>query len=373
MHTINIFGYIASSSFWGDETTPKQVQEAVDKVPEGEELLVRISSYGGEVDAGETIYSILKNSGRTVVVEIIGQAYSMASVIAMAGDTIRIAENGQLMIHNPWTYAEGNASELREKADELEKISTRLFAYYTERAPDNEEKLREYYDSEYIMDAQEAIAVGLVDEVIGASANARFYPMRAVATIKPSTKTKKENMKIDFAQLQKDLADGLARIEASLRKTGKAKAAMLETENGTLYYDGDTLEKGTAVFSDEAMTTPAADGDYVQNGITYTVADGAVSAVDTGEQTPEEKVTELEQQVQTLTTELTSAKKRETDQAKALADVRTELEKIKQLATSFGAVGGGRTTKVEDGQEATTIAAKAASVREKTRRSRNAQ
>jgi uncharacterized protein len=79
-------------------------------------ITLRINSYGGSVTDGIAIYNALKRNKATVNVHIDGVAMSMASYIAMAGDTITIAENAQVMIHAPWGYSVGNAPSLREQA-----------------------------------------------------------------------------------------------------------------------------------------------------------------------------------------------------------------------------------------------------------------
>ena len=73
---------------------------------------IRINSPGGDVFAGAAIYALLVAHPATINVFIDGQAASIATLIAMAGDTITIAANGEFMIHDPWVAMAGNAREL---------------------------------------------------------------------------------------------------------------------------------------------------------------------------------------------------------------------------------------------------------------------
>ena len=93
-------------------------------------------------------------------------AASIASIIAMVGDNIYMPANSMLMIHNPWTYAAGNAIELRKTAEELDKICNSMKTIYLKRFNQTDEKLTELLDSETWLTADEALAYGLCDEVL---------------------------------------------------------------------------------------------------------------------------------------------------------------------------------------------------------------
>ena len=83
---------------------------------EADTINLRINSYGGSVPDGLAIYNALRRHKATVNVFVDGVAISCASYIAMAGETITMASNAQMMIHAPWTYAYGNAVQLRDLA-----------------------------------------------------------------------------------------------------------------------------------------------------------------------------------------------------------------------------------------------------------------
>ena len=97
------------------------------------DIVLKINSPGGSVFDGVAIYNDLKAHKGNVRVEITGIAASIASIIAMAGDEIAIAENGMMMIHNAWTIAVGNAAELEAQAEVLSKIDGNLALTYASR------------------------------------------------------------------------------------------------------------------------------------------------------------------------------------------------------------------------------------------------
>lgn len=268
MAEINIYGYIGEDLFFGGvslQSVAEQLNNITDK-----DLTVNISSGGGSVNEGKAIYNLLKNSGKNITVKIIGQAYSIASVIAMAGNKILIAEFADMMVHPAWTFAEGNADALRQTADQLEEISNELFNIYMvrENLKSNETKLREYFDAEKIISAKECIELGLADGYLEDAKNQikRIIPLKAVAYYSKTTEMKQENLDEAKSLLQM-LKDGIKNMFT-------AKNASTQAGETTFYYDG-TLSVGTAVFTDEAMTTPTPDGVYGD----YTVMDGKISAI----------------------------------------------------------------------------------------------
>lgn len=129
------------------------------------EIEVSINSRGGEVDHALAIFNYLSAHPATVIVRIDGLAASAASIIALAGDEIRMPANALIMVHNPWTFAAGNASELHRVAEDLEKVETALLETYMGRTGQSEVDLREMLNRETYMTAAEAVELGFADVV----------------------------------------------------------------------------------------------------------------------------------------------------------------------------------------------------------------
>ena len=97
-------------------------------------ITLRINSYGGSVPDGLAIYNALKRHKAAVDVQVDGVAISCAGYIAMAGDTVTMADNAMLMIHAPWGLAMGNSAELREQADMLDKYAAAMATSYASKS-----------------------------------------------------------------------------------------------------------------------------------------------------------------------------------------------------------------------------------------------
>jgi len=142
--------------------------KALNEYKDADTINVRINSGGGSVIAGSVIYNALKRHKGKVITHIDGLSASMASVIAMVGDEVRMAENALLMIHNPWTQSQGEADDLRKEADLLDKIKETLLTAY-KRSNYTEEELSELMDAETWFTAKEALESGFIDVIDGAT------------------------------------------------------------------------------------------------------------------------------------------------------------------------------------------------------------
>lgn len=147
---------------------------------ESKTLNVEINSPGGDVFAGLAIYNALKSSGKEVVTKVMGVAASAASVIFMAGDKRIAPKNTFVMVHNPWSFAVGNADELRETADTLDKIGSSLRGIYTAGTGLSDEEVGEMLSKDTWLTADEAHEKGFVTEVVEeVQAKASFDMARA--------------------------------------------------------------------------------------------------------------------------------------------------------------------------------------------------
>jgi ATP-dependent Clp protease protease subunit len=162
---LTLYGEISNETWWGDEVTPKEFKSDLDNLGEIDTLNIYINSPGGDVFAGQTIYSILKRHKAHKNVYIDGLAASIASVIAMAGNTIFMPKNAMMMIHNPWTIGMGNAKDFRKLAEDLDKIRESLIAAYEGHSALTRDEIIEIMDSETWLTATECEEYGFCDVV----------------------------------------------------------------------------------------------------------------------------------------------------------------------------------------------------------------
>ena len=161
-----IYDTVESDDWWYDsETSAKHFRDELAKHPNAKEITVYINSLGGSVMEGIAIYNQLKRHPAHKTVRIDGFACSIASVIAMAGDTVIMPKNTVMMIHNAWTIAIGNSKELHKAADDLETINQASRQAYLEKAGEklSEEKLTELLDAETYLTAEQCMEYGLCD------------------------------------------------------------------------------------------------------------------------------------------------------------------------------------------------------------------
>ena len=126
---------------------------------------VRLNSPGGDAFGGIAIYNRLKDHSAKVVCTVDGVAASAASVIAMAADELVMNEGAQLMIHDAWSFAMGNAAAMRKAADRLDKLSSEVASIYAGRAGGDVAFWRMAMADETWYTGDEAVTAGLADSV----------------------------------------------------------------------------------------------------------------------------------------------------------------------------------------------------------------
>lgn len=162
-----LYGDIGNYEGWND-VTAKQFNEDLKALGDVDTINVRINSVGGSVFAGQAIHSMLKRHKATVNVYVDGLAASIASVVAMAGDTITIPSNAMMMIHNPWTGCWGNANDFRKVANDLDKIGESIISAYEGKCKKPRNEIKDIMDAETWLTAQEAVDLGFADVLDGA-------------------------------------------------------------------------------------------------------------------------------------------------------------------------------------------------------------
>ncbi|MFJ4193955.1 head maturation protease, ClpP-related [Pseudomonas sp. NPDC089534] len=129
-------------------------------------VVAAFNSIGGDLFDGLAIHNALARLGERCTGRVDALAASAASVAVCGAHRVVVAENAMLMIHNPWTYASGDADDLRKVAAALDQALEVIIAAYKSKAPDiDEAELRRLVNAETWLTAREAVALGLADEV----------------------------------------------------------------------------------------------------------------------------------------------------------------------------------------------------------------
>ncbi|MBO9377683.1 Clp protease ClpP [Sphingomonas histidinilytica] len=181
-NVISIMGAIGED-IWGEGITAKRIGaqlRALDR-----DVIVNINSPGGNMFEGLAIYNLFRQHPYFVEINVIGVAASAASVVAMAGDEVRIAKAGFIMIHNATLPDAGNRHDKREIADKLEQFDTAMAGLYADRTGLTRAKIAAMMDEETFLTGEEAVAQKFADALLPGDAvkhgpKAEMTPLRRI-------------------------------------------------------------------------------------------------------------------------------------------------------------------------------------------------
>lgn len=194
---LNIYGDITSWEWSESDVSSYTLSKQLEALPSTiAKINVYINSYGGEVAEGLAIYNALKRHKAKVVTYCDGFACSIASVIFMAGDERVMSNASLLMIHNAWTWAQGNSKELRKQADDLDVITQASVNAYMSSVNITEKELKEMLDNETWLASAEALEKGFATSVVNDSSNSNVANQ--------SFKKSLIEMVLEFAKMQKE-------------------------------------------------------------------------------------------------------------------------------------------------------------------------
>lgn len=172
MGKIDIKGDIVSNDvgefyewFGMSSTYPNKIQQAIAN-DEDDEIVLDVASNGGDVFAASEIYTMLKDSSKNIVVNIQGLAASAASVIAMAGNTVRMSPTSQLMIHKASVSTVGNSDDLEHESEVLNGIDESIAMAYELKTGMKQTDILQLMSNETWMNAKAAVDKGFADEIM---------------------------------------------------------------------------------------------------------------------------------------------------------------------------------------------------------------
>ena len=164
-------------------TAPKSVRDALSKAGT-DEVVVTINSNGGDVWAGQEMYTMLRDHPGKVTIKIQSIAFSAASVVAMARES-EISPVAQLMIHNVSSRAAGDHRDMEHAAEVLRSSNQALASAYIQKTGKPEAEILDMMDHETWLTAQEAVEQGFVDRIMFSEAAKPAAPMQLAANFGP--------------------------------------------------------------------------------------------------------------------------------------------------------------------------------------------
>lgn len=201
MTTIPVKGIVVPNNlkdvydFLGYEAvSPKDISEALNNAG-GSDVTLEINSPGGYVDAGSEIYTDLKKYQGNITAQVVGQACSAASWIALAADSVEMSPTATMMIHRASTQASGNTDDLSSALNSLDSLDRSFVDLYSERTGLDKQEVYRMMNETTWMNAQDAVDKGFADKIMfqndssSAIINAYGVPVlsdKAIANIKNS-------------------------------------------------------------------------------------------------------------------------------------------------------------------------------------------
>lgn len=254
------------------------IVDQISAAPKGfDEVELKINSPGGDVVEGFAMYDYLRSLGVKITTKGFGRVASIATVIFLAGDDRQIAENTEFMIHNPWTFAEGDADTLEKSAEQLREIENKIASFYAGIIGAKEADLLALMAEETTFTARQAVDMGFAMGVLE-PANKAFVQSRILAgavackaTINLTNTMKKPKKELSISD----------RIKALVKRVQGAKALDVALEDGTVVDvetgDREEIQVGDAVTLEGE---PVEDNTWVlADGRSIVTVDGAISEI----------------------------------------------------------------------------------------------
>ena len=215
--TIQIFDQIGEDWYGASGLSAKQFSDVLNEIGNGP-LLVEINSPGGNVWDGLSIYNQLRGRKAPVTTRVVGIAASIASIIALAGDRVEMADAALMMIHDPSGMASGTSEDMRKMADALDQHAEVLVGVYAKKTGKSPEAIRAAMKAETWFTTEEAMMFGLCDKPIKQLAMAAKWHPRAVTKTAPPT-------------VKSNLERGIKQYEEGLGGDGLEEATVIDARN----------------------------------------------------------------------------------------------------------------------------------------------
>ncbi len=293
-----------------------EVKRQLQANAQADTIILHIQSPGGSVYSGYNTYHLLKSSGKKIRTIIEGEAQSIATFIALAGDTVEIRKPSVFMIHNPFAGLEGDADKMLNGASELRNIENDMATVYSMKTRLPIEQIKEMMKKETSMNADQAVQFGFADRAID--------PLKMVAIGKPKTMEEVKDTQSIFDELK-------SKMNAIAESLGISEPkAEVQPEKG--------IEAAPVQPEPQSMVLPAGE---------YPLQDGRVIVIDEMGMIVEVKGTVMPMPEEAPVEPMED--KKEPDMSDKLAALQAELDALKASATQAKA----------EAEAATEIATKA--------------
>lgn len=281
MSEIKLYGDVVAEDWWGDGVTLASVESQLETAIKDEPLLVRLNTFGGDVDTGFQIYAALRRFARDNGVRIQtrqdGYCASIGTVIFLAGDD-RIGNKwSEPFVHNAWTMARGDSGEMYKVAAELERVNDKIAKFYSERTTMAYETARQLMDSKTFITSEECMTYGFYTQLEALETAYALYNYNNNKPIKKEMKP--EEVKLIVEEQNTGL---FTAIKAWFKKTTNFKNIIRTDANGKQIDFPDVAEGVDPVVGDTAVYVAGGlpSGDVVmESGQTFVFDAGTLTEI----------------------------------------------------------------------------------------------
>ena len=303
---------------------------------------VLINSVGGSLFEGLAMYDYVK--GSDIDVGIIGVCASAATLPLIASNKPWGTPNSRYLIHNPWNMEIGDADAMEKTAKDLRAEQERALQLYVTHLNGSKEELQALMNEERIIDADEALQLGLIKEIKNINQESEQPEGSDIKNLFTNFK-----MQIDMQEQDKEKLSGieskLDKLAASIKSLFSPKNVMVSDTNGNEleFPEADTEEQIATGQPVNVNGEPGQTNDYVkQDGTTYVVTDGVLTEIREPAEEGNEEVEALKAENERLAAELAEIQNSlttvegERDEIKnSLTEVNTQFEAVQNDFTEF--------------------------------------
>lgn len=277
--------FLAAFGVTDDSVNAQMIGDFIDNNTDAETLEIEIDSNGGSVTTGFAIHDKLINSGKKIITKGY-KVNSIATVIFLAGSERLLSKNAEFVIHNPWIDGSnlGNmpltADELDAIAEDVRNSEDKIFNFYKDTLKLNDSdqsKVRELMSKDTDLGSQRAIDLGFATGTLERKKAKAAYTELVFNKYKSNNDNK---MNIEEQNKKISLLEKGVNAILNLLKPEKKNATVTAEDGVTLYFEGDVLEVGSKLFTDEAMSVAAPDGEHtLDSGEVVVIFEGTVTEI----------------------------------------------------------------------------------------------
>jgi ATP-dependent protease ClpP protease subunit len=343
MQEIKISGDIVAFNCCDGDFSIKNLEYALANltVADSEDIVIGINTYGGDVDAGFSMYNILrrfaKENNVTITTRLDGYCSSIGTVILLAGDKRIGNEYSSPFVHNAWTMAVGDANEMKKVFLDLQAVNNKIAKFYSDKINIDIETAKNLMQSETWIEPTDALAYGFFTELENTAtpSKAFFNLLKENNLLRKNTNS---NINLNKNKMNDNSKSIVNKIIGLIEKGFSAKNKIVfDAENLELDFyelaDSDTEKVGDKA---NYKGQPATGEILIQSGETYVFDDGTLTEIKAVAESDTALADALVEN-EILKEKVAILEATATSNATNLLEIKNQLSKLKDVESGFNA------------------------------------